>query len=74
MNIKEIVNQEQIKAILEEFTGDQLLIELKFYLSSFKEELREIGVDSATLAWQIYETNKKDLSWNVLKQYYFRGN
>ena len=33
-NLEEIINQEQIRAILEEFTGDQQLTELKFYLSS----------------------------------------
>ena len=58
-NIEEIINQEQIKSILGEYGGERQLIELKFYLITFKEELKEIGVDPHTLAWQIYKTNQK---------------
>ena len=58
-NIEEIINQAQIKAILEEHVGERQLLELKFYLLTFKEELTEIGVDPTSLAWQIYKTNKK---------------
>lgn len=57
--LNEIINQEQIEAILEEFKGEQQLLELKFYLLTFQSELKEIGVDGSNLAWQIYTTNKK---------------
>ena len=57
--LNEIINQEQIEAILGEFTGERQLVELKFYLLTFHDELKEFGVDPSNLAWQIYETNKK---------------
>ena len=57
--LHEIINQEQIEAILKEFNGERQLLELKFYLLTFQSELKEIGVDGSTLAWQIYTTNKK---------------
>ena len=57
--LHEIINQEQIEAILHEFKGESQLTQLKFYLLSFQSELKEIGVDGSTLAWQIYTTNKK---------------
>ena len=57
--LEEIINKEQIEKILEEYKGENQLIELKFYLMTFKEELRELGIDPANLAWQIYTTNKK---------------
>jgi hypothetical protein len=57
--LNEIINQEQIKAILEQYTGEQQLTELKLYLTSFQPELNEIGIDGADLAWQIYKTNIK---------------
>ena len=57
--LNEIVSQEQIEAILKEFKGERQLLELKFYLLTFQSELKEMGVDASTLAWQIYTTNKK---------------
>lgn len=57
--LEEIINKEQIEKILEEYNGENQLIELKFYLMTFKEELSELGIDPANLAWQIYTTNKK---------------
>jgi hypothetical protein len=57
--LNEIINQEQIEAILKEFKGERQLVELKFYLLTFQSELKEIGVDGSNLAWQIYTTNKK---------------
>jgi hypothetical protein len=57
--LNEIINQEQVEAILKEFKGERQLVELKFYLLTFQTELKEIGVDGSNLAWQIYTTNKK---------------
>ena len=57
--LNEIINQEQIEAILKEFKGERQLVELKFYLLTFQSELKEVGVDGSTLAWQIYTTHKK---------------
>ena len=56
--VTEIINQQQIKAILKEFKGEPQLRELKFYLLSFQSELKTIGIDASTLAWQIYTTYK----------------
>jgi hypothetical protein len=56
--VTEIINQQQIKAILKEFKGERQLRELKFYLLSFQSELKTIGIDGSTLAWQIYTTYK----------------
>lgn len=58
-DLNEIVNQDQIKSILESFDGEEQLKELKFYLLTFQPELKEIGIDGANLAWQIYNTNQK---------------
>jgi hypothetical protein len=58
-DLKEIINQEQIKLILQQYTAERQLTELKFYLLTFSEELSEIGIDPSRLAWQIYTTNKK---------------
>lgn len=58
-NLNEIINQDQIEYILENFEGEEQLRELKFYLLSFQSELKEMGIDGANLAWQIYKTNKK---------------
>jgi len=57
--LSEIINQEQIESILEEFEGENQLQELKDYLMVFYDELKEIGVDPTTFAWQIYNTNLK---------------
>ena len=57
-SLNEIINQEQIEAILKEFKEERQLRELKFYLLSFQSELKTIGVDASTLAWQIYTTYK----------------
>ena len=56
--VTEIINQQQIKDILKEFKGERQLRELKFYLLSFQSELKTIGIDASTLAWQIYTTYK----------------
>jgi len=58
-NLNEIINQDQIEYILENFEGEEQLRELKFYLLSFQSELKEMGIDGTNLAWQIYKTNKK---------------
>jgi hypothetical protein len=57
--LNEIINQEQIKAILKQYTGERQLVELKFYFLSFQSELKDIGIDGSDLAWQIYKTNQK---------------
>ena len=57
--LSEIISQDQIKLILKQYTAERQLIELKFYLLTFSEELKEIGIDPSRLAWQIYTTNKK---------------
>jgi len=57
--LNEIINQDQIKTILQQFQGERQLIELKFYLITFKEELKEFGIEPTQLAWQIYRTNLK---------------
>ena len=57
--LEEIINKEQIEKILEDYKGETQISELKFYLMTFKEELSELGIDPANLAWQIYTTNKK---------------
>ena len=59
LNLEEIINQEQIESILEAYTGERQLTELKFYLLTFQSELKEIGIDSSRLAWQIYTTNRR---------------
>jgi hypothetical protein len=60
LNLEEIINQEQIEAIIEDYTGERQLTELKFYLLTFRRELKEIGIDPSRLAWQIYTTNLKN--------------
>ena len=57
--LEEIINKEQIEKIIEDYKGERQLVELKFYLITFREELRELGIDPANLAWQIYTTNKR---------------
>ncbi len=56
---RDMTNQKQIESILKSYTGERQLIELKFYLLTFKSELKELGVDASNLAWQIYTTNRK---------------
>ena len=58
-DLSEIINQEQIKLILKQYSGERQLLELKFYLLQFKSELKETGIDPSNLAWQIYNTNRK---------------
>ena len=58
-DLSEIINQEQIKSILQQYRAERQLVELKFYLLTFNEELRELGIDASRLAWQIYTTNRK---------------
>ncbi len=58
-DLNEIIKQDQIEYILENFEEEEQLRELKFYLLSFQSELKEMGIDGADLAWQIYKTNKK---------------
>jgi len=57
--LNEIIKQDQIEYILENFEGEEQLRELKSYLLPFQSELKEMGIDGADLAWQIYKTNKK---------------
>lgn len=57
--LNEIIKQDQIEYILENFEEEEQLRELKFYLLSFQSELKEMGIDGSDLAWQIYKTNKK---------------
>lgn len=57
--LSEIISQDQIKLILKQYTGERQLTELKFYLLTFREELKEIGIDPSRLSWEIYTTNKK---------------
>ena len=57
--LSEIVNQDQIKLILRDYTGEKQLLQLKFYLLQYHKELKAIGVDPANLAWSIYKTNRK---------------
>ena len=59
LKLEEIINQQQIESILSEFTGERQLTELKFYLLTFSDELKELGIDPSRLAWQIYTTNRK---------------
>ena len=58
-DLNEIIKQDQIEYILENFEEEEQLRELKFYLLSFQSELKEMGIDGSNLAWQIYKTNKK---------------
>ena len=59
-NLDEIINQEQIESILTQYTGERQLLELKFYLLTFRSELKELGIDPSRLAWKIYTTNKNN--------------
>ena len=58
-DLSEIINQEQIKLILQQYSGERQLLELKFYLIQFKEEMGEMGIEPGNLASQIYITNRK---------------
>lgn len=59
LELNEIINQKQIESILRSYTGEHQLVELKFYLLTFKSELKELGVDASNLAWKIYTTNRR---------------
>ena len=59
--LNEIINIDQIRSILKEYSGEKRLLELKFYLIQYHDELKEIGIDPSNLAWQIYS---KGLSSN----------
>jgi hypothetical protein len=59
LELEEIISQDQIKSILSQYTGERQLVELKFYLLTFRKELKEIGVDASRLAWQLYTTNRR---------------
>ena len=52
--LNEIISIDQIRSIVKGFTGERQLIELKHYLIQYHDELKEIGLDHSTLAWQIY--------------------
>jgi hypothetical protein len=52
--LNEIISIDQIRSIVEEFSGERQLIELKHYLIQYHDELKENGLDHSTLAWQIY--------------------
>ncbi len=57
--LNEIISSDHVKIILEQYKGERQLQELKSYFFPFQDELREIGVDGSTLAWQIYKTHRK---------------
>ena len=61
LKLNEIISIDRIKLILEDNEGEKQLLELKFYLLQFREELKEIGVDPSRLAWNIYKTERKFL-------------
>jgi len=58
LKLEEIINKDQIESILSHYKGERQLVELKFYLLTFRGELKEIGIDPSRLAWKIYTTNK----------------
>ena len=58
LKLEEIINKDQIESILSHYTGERQLVELKFYLLTFRSELKELGIDGARLAWQIYTTHR----------------
>ena len=58
-NLNEIVSKDHIKIILETYSDEKQLSELKKYFLQFTGELRAIGIDPSTLAWQIYTTKGK---------------
>jgi|15BtaG_2_1085339.scaffolds.fasta_scaffold180814_1 hypothetical protein len=57
--LNEIVNVGQIRSILENFSGEKQLLELKTYFLQYHDELKEIGADPSNLAWQIYTKRVK---------------
>ena len=57
--LNEIVSKDHIKIILESYSGEQQLRILKEYFLQFTGELREMGIDPSSLAWQIYTTKGK---------------
>tara|TARA_Y100000310_G_scaffold338959_1_gene430129 strand:+ start:452 stop:652 length:201 start_codon:yes stop_codon:yes gene_type:complete len=57
--LNEIVNVDQIRSILENFSGEKQLLELKMYFLQYHDELKEIGADPSSLAWQIYTKRVK---------------
>ena len=59
--LNEIINVDQIRSIIENFSGEKQLLELKMYFLQYHDELKEIGIDPSSLAWQIYS---KELSLN----------
>ena len=52
--LDEIINIDQIRSIVNSFSGERQLMELKHYLIQYHDDLNELGYDSANLAWQIY--------------------
>ena len=59
--LNEIVSTDHIKKILKDYKGEKQLLELKFYLLQFRDELKEFGVDPSNLAWNIYRKEKNIL-------------
>jgi len=59
--LNEIINVDRIKMILGNYKGEKQLLELKFYLLQFRDELKEFGVDPSNLAWNIYRKEKNVL-------------
>jgi len=57
--LNEIVSKDQIKKILETYSGEEQLKQLKDYFFQFSGELQEMGIDPSTLSWQIYTTKGK---------------
>ena len=59
--LNEIINVDRIKMILGNYKGEKQLLELKFYLLQFRDELKELGIDPSNLAWNIYRKEKNVL-------------
>lgn len=59
LELSEIISQQRIESILDHYPAERQLIELKYYLITHKEPLRELGINPTELAWKIYKTNQK---------------
>ena len=59
LELSEIISQDHIESILDQYSAERQLIELKFYLITHKNDLRELGINPTELAWKIYKTNQK---------------
>jgi len=59
LKLEEIINKDHIESILKEYDGEEQLQELKNYLFPHTGELKEIGIDPSSFAWQLYKANIK---------------